>query len=138
MNRSLSVLLLALGFAASAQAADLTVNVTGVGEAKGEIFVSLYNKSDSWLKKPLKSAAAVAVKGTTTIVFANLPEGEYALSTFHDLDGDKKMGQNFFGYPNEPFGFSRDARGTMGPPSFDDAKIVLPAAGTTITFKLNS
>ena len=39
----------------------------------------------------------------------------------HDEDGDGQFDTGFLGIPNEGYGFSSDARGTMGPPSFDSA-----------------
>ena len=99
---------------------------------------ALYDKTDTWLKKPLKRDIVAATKGTTLIVFTDLPAGDYALSVFHDTDGDKKMGRNVLGVPTEPFGFSRDASGLFGPPSFDEAKVAVPAAGATATIKLKN
>lgn len=117
-------------------AAELGVDVTGVESANGEVFAALYDKADTWLKKPLKNDIVAATKGTTLIVFADLPAGEYALSVFHDTDADKKMGRNILGVPTEPFGFSRDASGVFGSPKFDEARVAVPAAGATTTIKL--
>jgi uncharacterized protein (DUF2141 family) len=135
---TLSLLCLACLTTASAQAADLKIDVAGISDAKGEVFVALYNSADIWLKKPYKVAKATAVKGTTTLSFGDLPEGDYAVSAFQDEDGDRKMGRNAIGIPTEPWGFSKDAMGMFGPPSFDDAKINVPAAGSTIVINLKS
>jgi uncharacterized protein (DUF2141 family) len=35
------------------------------------------------------------------------------------------MDTKLFGIPKEPYGFSNNAKGFMGPPSFEDAKFVL-------------
>lgn len=143
MKRIALPLLLAATLAAAlatttSEAADLKVNINGINEAKGEVFVALYNTADLWMKKPINGQRAAAVKGTTTITFTNLPEGEYALSAFHDEDGDKKMARNAMGMPTEPWGFSKDAMGMYGPPSFDEAKVVVPAAGVSIVINLKS
>ena len=47
------------------------------------------------------------------------------MATFHDADGDGKLGQNIVGMPTEGFGFSNGATGFMGPPSFDKAAVTL-------------
>jgi uncharacterized protein (DUF2141 family) len=135
---TLSLLCLAAITTASAQAADLKIEVAGINEAKGEVFVALYNGADIWMKKPFKVNKATAVKGTTTLTFADLPEGDYAASVLHDEDGDKKMGRNAIGIPTEPWGFSKDAMGMFGPPSFDEAKVKVPAAGANIVINLKS
>ena len=43
----------------------------------------------------------------------------------HDEDNDGKVDTNWLGIPNERLGASNDARGTFGPPSFNQAKIIL-------------
>lgn len=127
-------------FAAStgALASDLTIEVQGVGEPKGSVYVALYDKADTWMKKALKAQGAAAISGKTVIVFKDLPEGEYAFSVFHDIDGDKKMARNAMGMPTEPWGFSKDAMGMFGPPSFEEAKVKVPAGGTTTVMTLKS
>ncbi len=127
-----------LFFAASAAANDLTIEVQGISEAKGSVYVALYDKSDTWMKKATKGQGAPAVAGKTIIVIKDLPEGEYALSVFHDVDGDKKMARNAMGMPTEPWGFSKDAMGMFGPPSFDEAKVKVPAGGATTVVTLKS
>jgi uncharacterized protein (DUF2141 family) len=135
---ALSLLVLATFTAVSAQAADLKIEVAGINDAKGEVFVALYNNADIWMKKPFKVNKATAVKGTTTLTFADLPEGDYAASVFHDEDGDRKMGRNAIGIPTEPWGFSKDVMGMFGPPSFDEAKVKVPAGGVSIVINLKS
>ncbi|MBL8517172.1 MAG: DUF2141 domain-containing protein [Betaproteobacteria bacterium] len=128
----------ALASAGTAFANDLTIEVQGVVEAKGSVYVALYDKSDTWMKKAVKAQGVVAVAGKTIVVFKDLPEGEYAFSAFHDVDGDKKMAKNVMGMPTEPWGFSKDAMGMFGPPSFDEAKVKVPAGGTTTVMTLKS
>jgi len=126
-----------LGFAAtSATAADLTIEVAGVVEAKGSVYVALYDKSDTWMKKAFKTSGAEAAKGSTIVMFKDLPEGDYAFSVFHDENGDRKMARNAMGMPTEPWGFSKDAMGMFGPPSFDEAKVSVPAAGAKAVVNL--
>lgn len=128
----------ALATAGAASANDLTIEIQGVTDAKGSVYVALYDKSDNWMKRAVKAQGALATTGKTVIVFKDLPEGEYAFSAFHDIDGDKKMGRNAMGMPTEPWGFSKDAMGMFGPPSFDDAKVKVPAGGTTTVMTLKS
>jgi uncharacterized protein (DUF2141 family) len=135
MKKLLATLLTTVALPATA--ADLTIEVLGT-EAKGTVYVALYDKADTWMKKAAKGHSVTAESGKTVIVIKDLPEGEYALTLFHDLDGDRKMARNAMGMPTEPWGFSKDAMGNFGPPSFDDAKVTLPAAGLTIPVNLRS
>jgi uncharacterized protein (DUF2141 family) len=66
-----------------------------------------------------------------------LPEGEYAVSLFVDENSNGKMDKNAIGIPTEAYGFSNDASGNFGPPSFEQAKFVVgkDKAAITITLK---
>ena len=44
-------------------------------------------------------------------------------SVFLDRNGNEVLDTNLLGIPKEPYGFSRNARGTMGPPGFTEAAI---------------
>ena len=61
--------------------------------------------------------------GDTATFKVMLPTGTYAIAAYHDKNDDFVLNRVFGWIPTEPFGFSRDARGTFGPPTFDSAKI---------------
>jgi uncharacterized protein (DUF2141 family) len=69
----------------------------------------------------------VAVTGEAqTIVLKKLPEGNYAIAIFQDLNGNGLLDKRGMGVPAEPFGFSNDARGKYGPPKFKNASFSFP------------
>ncbi len=123
-----------------ARAADLTVEVQHVERSDGTVYVGLYNTAESFPKTVYQGLAAPAAErsasGTVRIVFHDIKPGEYAVSAFLDLDGDGKISTNMVGIPVEPYGFSRDAHGSMGPPSFQEAAFALPAEGSEVTIVL--
>ena len=49
----------------------------------------------------------------------------YAIGIFVDKNYNNKMDRNLFGVPKEQFGFSNNAKGNFGPPSFKDASFVV-------------
>ena len=53
-----------------------------------------------------------------------------------DLNGDGKLKTGFMGAPEEPWGFSNDATGFMGPADFSDAKFELDAPELELTIHL--
>lgn len=124
--------------ATPALAADLQVQVSGVADSRGQVFVALYGKDDPWMRKARAARGVDAAQGVTTITFSDLPEGEYAVSAFHDEDGDRRLSRNAVGLPTEPWGFSNDAMGAFGPPTFEQAKVALPPSGAVIVVKLRS
>lgn len=137
-TRILQTLLLgAIMFAAQAKATDLTIEVTGISQAKGNIQVAIFNQQGQWLRQPVASKKILAAEGKVQIIFENLPAGEYGLSAFHDLNGNEKLDTNLIGIPTEPYGFSNDAAGNYGPPTFVDAKIQLAKTPKTISIRLN-
>ena len=50
-----------------------------------------------------------------------LPVGVYAVSFYIDSNNNQKLDFNFFGVPIEQYGFSNNAMGFFGSPSFDEA-----------------
>ena len=54
-----------------------------------------------------------------------LPDGIYAIGLYVDSNKNEKLDTNFFGIPKEQFGFSNNAKGRFGPPSFESASFEL-------------
>lgn len=73
---------------------------------------------------------------TEPVVLDNLPPGTLAVAAFQDLNGDGVLNKGAYGIPTEPYGFSNDARGTFGPPSFEAASFRFPADGTDLRIEL--
>ena len=121
----------------AAAGADLTIHVANVRNANGDIRVALYDGAGDFLKRPVRVASAPASTAGATLVIKDLAPGDYGISAYHDANANGKMDTNLIGMPVEPHAFSRDARGRMGPPSFDAARLAVPAAGldTTVTLR---
>ncbi|QOI96255.1 MAG: DUF2141 domain-containing protein [Flammeovirgaceae bacterium] len=103
----------------------LEVTVSDIKVIKGSIRMALYNNSADFMKKH-KAVREVAVTGNNMhVTFDNLEPGEYAISCYHDINNNKKLDSNFMGIPREPYGFSNNARGTFGPPAFEDARFTV-------------
>jgi uncharacterized protein (DUF2141 family) len=131
-NSTFASIALAIG-AASAQAADLQITVQGVKNDHGPLCFALFDRED-FLKKPLFTLKADPQQPVA--VFSNLGPGFYAAMVFQDLNGNGVLDRNMVGAPLEPFGFSNDARGNMGPPSFDAAAVQVGADNQSIVVNL--
>ncbi|PQJ73657.1 hypothetical protein BTO14_01500 [Polaribacter butkevichii] len=116
--------------------ANLTVAFSGMKSDKGNLFVALYNTEANFLKKAYKGEMAEIKNKKTVVIFKNLPKGVYAISSFHDINDNKKMDTNFIGIPKEPIGMSNNAKGFMGPPKYKDSKFNLES-NKTISIKVN-
>ncbi|GHU62075.1 hypothetical protein FACS1894123_02420 [Bacteroidia bacterium] len=100
---------------------QLTIIVDGFKEQKGKLMVGVYDSDSTFMKKVYKGYA-VDVTDTSLEFTIELPEGEYAISVFHDVNENGKLDTGVFGIPTESYGFSNNRKGFMGPPSFEKAK----------------
>ena len=115
--------------ACPALADELIVTIDNIKDA-GEIHVAIYDNADAFeADRGENGGAAPGITqgtieyiepGTVTYRYEVAP-GTYAIGIFHDANLNNRLDNYFFGVPREQYGFSNNARGFMGPPSFDDA-----------------
>lgn len=135
---SLFVVLASLALApAVGHAADLRVRLTGFAETSGTVRVALFaSAADFEAGRQMAGYFSVVRSGAVEAVFENLPPGRYGISTFHDKNANDELDANLVGIPTEPFGFSRNARGRFGPPSFDDLSVELGSEDVALEITL--
>lgn len=105
---------------------DLTVNVTGASENKGQVILSVFDSEESFLQLPVVSKThKVDADGKASFTLQQLQSGTYAVSVVYDADNNGELNTGFLGIPTELVGFSNDAKGIFGPPSFEDAAFEL-------------
>ena len=117
--------------ALAAQGAELRVTVEGIRSDSGKIMVALHAPSEVEFPDGAGAVAAqwrTARAGDLTFVFADLPPGRFAVAVFHDENGNDELDSNLVGIPKEGYAFSEDARGFVGPPSFDAAAVEIAAS----------
>ncbi|HEY1872489.1 MAG TPA: DUF2141 domain-containing protein [Chitinophagaceae bacterium] len=117
----------------------LTINLTNFRNNKGHAGLTLFKGEEGFPKSPEKAVRALYVpiaNNKAVVVFDNLPEGEYAISVYHDENDNKKMDTNFFGIPKEGVGASNNARGHLGPPKYSDARFVFRVNQQTISIQI--
>lgn len=119
-----------------AQSYELTVNISGTNSNKGNIKVAVYQGEENFLKKRLVGQIGTISSNKSQVVFKNLPEGEYAVSIYHDENQNNKLDAGWFGIPKEGYGTSNDAKGFMGPPKYKDAKFKI-SNNSKINIQLN-
>lgn len=119
------------------QGSLLTIKIIGVPSDRGNILVGVYNKKEGFRdeKFTYKNLTVKAVKGTMTVSIPDLPNGNYAIAVFHDVNENNKLDKNFLGIPTEKYGFSNDAMGAFGPPDYEDC-IVKVDGNKEISIKL--
>lgn len=124
------------------QAADLTLEVEGLDTSRlagASLLVAVFTEPASWLRQPQSAhrfSLEAAASGKLTVVLKDLPEGPLALSLFQDANGNGRLDMNPMGMPIEPYGFSNNAAGSFGPPTFEQARVT-PVAGAPVKVRLN-
>ncbi len=107
----------------------VTVVIDGIENVKGQLLAGLYSEAD-FLKKPTFGAITKVTEETATVVFENVPTGEYAVSVFHDENENFKMEIGTYGKPIEKYGVSNNVRNEMGPPTYNECKFSIEEDST--------
>ena len=100
----------------------------------GTAYIAIYNDSKSFEKDNGKKSGdkqmyikSIVEKVNTGrfIKKIEIEEGVYAISLFIDSNGNKKLDKNLIGIPKEQYGFSNNAVGFLGKPTFENASFKL-------------
>ncbi len=122
------------------QSTTLSITATGFRNTKGQAIFALFDSPERWLKneKATRTATVKIAGPAVTVTFTDLQPGVYAASAIHDENENGKLDMRYFPIPRprEGAGVSKGARKRLGPPSWDDAKFVLPDSAYAITIAL--
>ena len=119
-------------------AATVDVHVTNIGAGKGTISVAVCDR-ERFLKQCAYYAsvpAQVNAAGETVVTVQGVPPGTWAVLAYQDENANGEL-DRLLGIPRENYGFSRDARGSFGPPGFEDAALPVKEPATSVTVKLH-
>ncbi len=103
----------------------LKVLITGLHSSNGSVLVSLFNQEKGFPSqsgKAFKKEKINIVGGIASAIINDIPPGSYAIAVLHDENNNLEMDTRIFGLPKEGYGFSNNAKGLFGPPSFKDAR----------------
>ena len=146
MLRSLIAITATVGFMALAglvvwpAAADLAVEVQGVRSGAGHLFVAVQTPDAAskfpYAEKVFAGTHQLAHEGTMRFAFHGLPVGRYAVSAFHDENGNGELDIGGAGIPMEGYGFANNPPSQFGPPSFKAAAVTISGAPTKVMMTL--
>jgi uncharacterized protein (DUF2141 family) len=125
---------------AAVATATLVVEFSGLRSDRGQLHVSLYASEDGFPTEPVKALRQVDVPisgGRARVVLEALAPGGYAVAAYHDENGDGKLDTGFLGIPTEGLGASNDAKGFMGPPSFEKARVDVKAGENRVAVRIS-
>jgi uncharacterized protein (DUF2141 family) len=122
----------------AAGAADLTVTVSGVRNASGSVSAGIYNTERSFAKAPeaLVLVRIKATQGSVDFTVHHLPPGQYAVTAYHDENGNGRLDFDPTGAPAEGYGVSNGARNPQAPPEFAKAAFELGDQNEAVTIEI--
>lgn len=116
----------------------IELSVEGLRSNKGVVRICLTKNARHF---PDCNADPQAVSRTLSVAEAkrlsmpDLAPGTYALSLFHDENGNARL-DTFAAIPREGFGFSRNPRIRFGPPSFTQVAFPIASAPVQVTVRM--
>ncbi len=114
-------------FAFYSAGAEIAIEIENVSPTEGQLIIGLYREEgfpetgeeEMGVKLPADSSQI-------THTFNRVEPGEYAVSFFHDENGNGKHDMRLLGMPEEGYGFSRNVYNWYGgPPEFEKASFKL-------------
>lgn len=116
------------------------VEVLNIENSTGTVACALFDSPKGFPKKFMRSARSIMVsqilKTEARCDFLDIPPGSYAIAVIHDENMDGKLETNFLGVPKEGYGFSNDAKGMIGAPSFSAAGFSYDGKNLDMTISL--
>ena len=117
----------------------LQIRTTLIGATKqGMIKVELFGEKDFMKKSGKLRRVRVPAEDEPVTVCINVPApGAYAISTYHDKDGDRKFDKKWNFKPKEPYGLSNNpVIETLRLPKWSETNFDVPLSGADITIYL--
>jgi uncharacterized protein (DUF2141 family) len=122
----------------SVSAGDLEVTIRGIESEQGQLMVAVVNSEAAFNgETPAVLSLLIAPRqGNLSFSTDALPDGAYGIRVMHDENGNGDMDANMVGMPTEAWGFSNNAMGNFGPPTWADIRFEL-GGETNMTIDLN-
>jgi uncharacterized protein (DUF2141 family) len=141
---SLAALAMAsLSFATPAQSPcpGIHVRVLDIRNSTGTVACALFESAEGFPVDFLRSATNIMVikvrKTRARCDFEDIPPGSYALAVIHDENMNGKLDLNALGIPKEGYGFSNDATGWLGAPTFSAASFTYDGRTLDLTIDMH-
>jgi uncharacterized protein (DUF2141 family) len=115
----------------------ITIQVDGVKNNIGSINVAIYRSDADFEQEKFAYVHRLPAIPNAKFIFENVPMGKYAVAVYHDENENMKLDRNLIGLPKEGYGFSNNAKGTMGPPKFSNSSFTIQDSETKIKIQLN-
>ena len=118
---------------------SVTVTVTDLRNTKGVVRACMTTNAKVFPKcrDDANSHRLVVNAGSRVILtFDNVQPGTYAIALLHDENNNGKSDRALMMMPKEGYGFSRDAKVSMGPPKFAAAAFTVGSQPVSQTIRM--
>jgi len=116
------------------------VKILDIRNSTGTVACALFESPEGFPGEYLRSATNVMVikirKSQARCDFEDIPPGTYAMAVVHDENMNGKLDTNWAGVPTEGYGFSNNAKGVLGAPSFAAASFNYDGRNVDLTMSL--
>ncbi len=117
------------------------VKILNIRNSTGTVACALFESPEGFPIEFLHSATNVMVikirKTQARCDFEDIPHGTYAMAVIHDENMNGKLDTDWLGIPTEGYGFSNDATGIIGAPSFSAASFHYDGQNVDLTMSLH-
>ncbi len=117
------------------------VKILNIRNSTGTVDCALFDSPVGFPIEFLHSATNVMVikirNTQARCDFEDIPPGTHAIAVIHDENSNGKLDTNWLGIPTEGYGFSNDAKGLLGPPSFPAASFLYDGRNLELTISLH-
>jgi uncharacterized protein (DUF2141 family) len=131
----------AVVLAQSSSCPGIHVKVLNIRNSTGTVDCALFESPDGFPIEVLLDATNVMVikvrHTEARCDFEDIQPGTYALAVIHDENMNGKLDTNFLGVPKEGYGFSNEAKGLLGAPSFSAASFEYDGGTLDLTISLH-
>lgn len=115
----------------------LTVKVTNINNKLGKnITIGVFEISTFPKIGKAKYEKTIIAKSDNVTLTFEIPNGDYAVAVYHDLNSNKTLDTNFLGIPKEPYGFSKNFKPGLSAPDFKDCSFTLNEKEEVISISL--
>lgn len=120
---------------ASHTGCTLRIHVDGLRNSNGVVGSVVFQSADGWPEnttKAFRTGPTPIPRGErqATVVWENLPPGEYGIAAIHDENSNAKLDRNMFGIPKEGFGFANNPHVGLSAPAFRAAVVHVQCPST--------
>ena len=114
------------------QAQELQVEFKGLKVAEGKLYVAVVDANN----KEIRAEVIDVTDKTVSFNFGTVEAETIGIRVYHDANSNGKMDTGFMGIPTETYGFSKDARGTFGPPELSEYLVSLKEGNNLLVINL--